>query len=341
MTSSATTEVAVPSEEALRLHQLMMSYLAPKALFSALELGLFDELETGPSTAEAIAGRLGLEARPARILLLALLGERLVERTGERYRNTPSSSMFLVSQSPRYIGKLAVHQDSHFAKMTELTRALRENKPVHTGPGYTGRYGGAQPWARGWVEAFRASSVLMADQLAAHADLDGRRHLVDLGCGACSYSIALAQAHPGLRITAIDQPAVAEAAGEYVAEAGLADRITVRGGNIFEERFDDCDVALLSHVIQGFDRERAERLISHVYGWLPAGGELLIHTHLPESATVPFPYLFGLILLINNTQGGEAHDQASTRLWLENAGFGHPTMTPVSPMSALLRAVKR
>jgi len=65
-----------------------------------------------------------------------------------------------------------------------------------------------------------------------------------------------------------------------------------------------------------------------------------MHTHLPESATVPFPYLFGLILLINSTQGGEAHDHASTRLWLENAGFRDPAMTPVSPMSALLRAVK-
>src|SRR5215469_16335578 len=263
MTSSAVTEAAVASEEALRLHQLMTSYLASKALFSALELGVFDELETGPSTAEALAERLGLQARPARILLLALAGERLVERIGDRYRNSPSLSIYLVSRSSRYIGKLAAHQDAHFARMTELTTALRENKPVHAGPAYTGQYGGAQPWARKWVEAFRASSVLMASDLAAHADLDGRQHLVDLGCGACSYSIALAQAHPGLRITAIDQPAVAEAASEYVAEAGLTDRITVRGGNIFEERFDDCDVALLSHVIQGFDRERAERLIAH------------------------------------------------------------------------------
>jgi precorrin-6B methylase 2 len=340
MTGQAQPEAGVAGEEALRLHQLMTSYLASKALFSALELGVFDALEAGPLTAEAVAKRLGLEARPSRILLLALLGERLVDRIDGQYRNSPSASLFLVSKSPRYIGKLAVHQDAHFAKMTELTRALRENKPVHNQPAYTGQYGGAQPWARAWVEAFRASSALMAEQLAAHSDLDGRKYLVDLGCGACSYSIALAQAYPDLRITAIDQPAVAEVASEYVAEAGLSDRITVRGGNIFEERFEDFDVALLSHVIQGFDRERAERLISHVHDWLPAGGELLMHTHLPESATVPFPYLFGLILLINSTQGGEAHDLASTQLWLENVGFRNMTITPVSPMSALFRATK-
>lgn len=340
MTNSAQSQATVTGEEALRLHQLMTSYLASKALFSALALGIFDELETSPLTPEALAERLGLEARPTRILLLALLGERLVERIDDQYHNSPSASLFLVSKSSRYIGKLAVHQEAHFAKMNELTRALRENKPVHTQPAYTGQYGGAQRWARSWVEAFRASSVLMAEDLAANSDLDGRQHLVDLGCGACSYSIALAQAHPGLRVTAMDQPAVAEAASEYVTEAGLTGRITVRGGNIFEERFYDCDVALLSHVIQGFDRERAERLISHVYDWLPPGGELLVHTHLPESATVPFPYLFGLILLINNTQGGEAHDQASTQLWLNNAGFRNVTMTPVSPMSALFRAIK-
>lgn len=328
------------SDEALRLHQLMTAYLASKALFSALELGVFDELEDGGLTAEALAARLGLEVRPMRMLLLALLGERLVERAGGTYHNSPSASRLLVSRSPGYIGPLAVHQNAHFAKLTDLTTALRQNKPVHTAPGYSGTYDGARQWARAWVEALKASSMLMAEDLAAQTGLDDRRHLVDLGCGACSYSIVLARAHPGLRITAVDQPAVAEVASEYVAEAGLTGQINVRGADIFEERFDDCDVVLLSHVIQGFDRERAERLISHIHDWLPAGGELLLHTHLPELATVPFPYLFGLILLINSRSGGEAHDQVSTELWLEKAGFREMTVTPVSPMSALFRVVK-
>jgi len=129
-------------------------------------------------------------------------------------------------------------------------------------------------------------------------------------------------------------------AREFVAEAGLADRIDVRGGNIFVDRFPDVEVALLSHVIQGFDRDRARALLAHVYEWLPDGGLLVLHSHLPEQASLPFPYLFGLILLINNNQGGEPHDQALTEKWLREAGFRDITAHVVSPISAILTATR-
>ena len=87
----------------------------------------------------------------------------------------------------------------------------------------------------------------------------------------------------------------------------------MRPANIFKDAFADCDVALLSHVIQGFERDRARELINHIYGWLPSGAELLLHTHLPERAQTPFPFLFGLILQINNTQGGEARTTRNSR----------------------------
>jgi cyclopropane fatty-acyl-phospholipid synthase-like methyltransferase len=129
-------------------------------------------------------------------------------------------------------------------------------------------------------------------------------------------------------------------ARELVAEAGLGDRVTVRPGNVFTDTFPDCDVALLCHVIEGFEPERARALIEHVHGWLPPGGLLLMHTHLPERATVPFPYLFGLILVVNSTQGGEVYGEDVTRRWVEEAGFHDLRVEAVSPISALITAVK-
>ena len=326
--------------DAIRLHRLMTGYLASKALFSALELKVFDVLEESACTPEELAARIGLADRPARTLLLALHGEKLINLVDGRYGNETVASTFLVTASTDYMGALAVHQDSHFGKFTRLTEALQGNKPVRAGENYSGAFGGDQAWARHWAEITRASSLLMAEDLAAKAPLPGRRHLVDLGCASCAYSMAFANANPDLSITAVDQPAVAEVAREFVEDAKLSHRVTVQPANIFEDTFEDCDVALLSHVIQGFARDRAEALINRVYGWLPDGGELLIHTHLPEQATVPFPYLFGLILLINNTQGGEAHGQELTTHWLLEAGFRHLHVVRISPISALIRATK-
>ncbi len=339
------TGTALPAAERRRadaasLHRVMTGYLASKALFSAVELGVFDALDEGPCTAEELGHRVKLPPRPARMLLLALLGVDLVTRDGDHYVNTELASTYLVSRSPAYMGPLATHQDTHFTKFARLTEALRNDEPVRAGDNYSGAFGGDQQWARRWTEITRASSLLMAEDLAAVAPLDGRRHLVDLGCASCAYSMAFARANPGLRVTAVDMPAVSEVAKEFVAQAGLADRVTVRPANIFVDTFQQCDTALLSHVIQGFERERSRALIEHVYGWLPPGGELLVHTHLPERASVPFPYLFGLILLINNTQGGEAHGEELTRGWLEQAGFRELRVVEVSPISALIRAVK-
>lgn len=339
MTSTVDTEVG--PDQAMRLHRLMTVYLSSKALFCALRLGVFDALANGPATAEDVGAQIGLPPRSARVLLLALAGEDLVTRMDDRYHNTPTATTFLVTSSPRYLGALAEHQDSHYAKLVDLLDALRSGEPIQLGAQYTGEFdAGPLTWARRWASVFRASSYLMADDLAGTVRLDGRRHLVDLGCASCSYSIAFAKSNPDLKVSAVDLPAVAEVAAQFVAEAGLADRISVRPGNIFEDRYPDCDVALLSHVIQGFSQERAHTLLAHVYDWLPAGGLLVIHSHLPEQAKLPFPYQFGLILLINNTQGGEAHDQALTERWLGEIGFRDVRVSQVSPISAAITATK-
>jgi predicted nicotinamide N-methyase len=340
VTNTAIARGAV-DEDALRLHRLMTAYLSSKALFSAVELGIFDVLEEGPRSVTELGQRIGLAERPARMLLLALEGEALVRRFGDRYANEPIASTYLVTSSPSYMGALAAHQGRHFERLVHLTDVLRADAPPEApGGGYTGAYDATQAWARRWTAAFRASSLLMADALAAAVPLDGRPRLVDLGCASCSYSIAFAKANPGLHVTAVDQPAIADAARELVSQAGLEDRITLRGGNIFEEAFSEHEIALLSHVVQGFDRERASSLIRWIHQWLPPGGELLIHTHLPERATVPFPYVFGLILMANNTQGGETHDEQTTTTWLREAGFRSITVTAVTPISAVVRGVK-
>jgi predicted nicotinamide N-methyase len=331
----------VTHEDGLRLHRLMTGYLSAKALFTALKLGLFDVLAAGPVTAGQVAAKLNLPERPARVLLLAMQGEGLVERDGDGYRTTALADAFLVSTSPRYMGALAAHQDVHFGKLAQLEEALREDRPVRLAEQYTGEFQpGPQVWARRWAEVFRASSQLMAEDLATRVPVGDRHRLIDLGCASAAYSIALARAYPGLAVTAVDQPAVAAVAGEFVAEAGMAERIDVRPGNIFTDRYPDHDVALLSHVIQGFDRDRARALLAHVYDWLPEGGMLVVHSHFPERAGLPFPYQFGLILLINNTQGGEPHDLALTRDWLTEIGFRDIRVADVSPISAVLIATK-
>lgn len=328
-----------PSDETIRLHQIMFGYLSSKALFSALELGVFDELEKQPATAEQLGTRLSLEERPARLILLALLGERLVERVGEVYRNAPVASSYLVSGRPDYVGALAAHQAAHFDRFGKLTQALRENAPIRAELNVDHpQFGGPERFAKITRTAAR---MMMAEGMAKQTSLGGHRHLVDIGCGSCVYSIALAKENPHLRITAIDRASVCALAQESVDAAGLSDRITVRAGDIFEETVPDADVAILSNVAEGFTSARAASLVKHVHGWLPDGGELLIHSHMWEHAGTSFPFTVGLILVVNNPMGGEPYGESVTREWLTGAGFRDiKPGVAVSPISAVVRAVK-
>jgi SAM-dependent methyltransferase len=324
--------------EGIRLHRLLTAYLSSTAIFAALELGVFDALAQGPGTAEELAARVGIPERPARVLLLALLGDGLVSCAGDRYASTPVADTYLVSGGPKFLGRLIAHQNTHYGKFTDLAESLRANQAVTRGENYSAAFGGTDGWAVRLAEVFRSSAQLQAGELAGAAAVTGPRHLVDLGCGAASYSIAMALANPELKVTGVDSPPVAAAARACVADAGLAGRVTLVPGDIGEDAFPDADVVLLSHVLSGYSREHAAGLLRHVHGWLKPGGELLVHDHFPSLAEVPFPYQLGLIMMVNNTRGGEVHSEAQVRQWLAGAGFSGIESRAVTGISGLVRA---
>lgn len=345
------TDTNVSQDDLVHLHRLATSYLSSRALFSALELGVFDSLQgAGAATPEELAQRLGLGERAARVILLALAGDHILAREGDHYRNTALAEAYLVSSSPGFYGGFTNHQAQHFAKFARLTEALRNNGPLAAHPVAPGTDGGRpqrpagggipEALARSWAEASNASALLQADGLAATARLAPGRRLVDLGCGGGSYSLALARANPDVTVTGVEQPALVAIVRARFEAAGLGTRLQVRSGNIFADEFPDHDVALLSHVLDGHNRDSCEALIRHIHGWLPDGGELLVHAHFPSRASVPFPSQLGLILLVNNPHGGEVHDEALTCRWLEDAGFGITEVAEVSPISSLVRATK-
>ncbi|MBV8539485.1 MAG: methyltransferase domain-containing protein [Pseudonocardiales bacterium] len=344
MTSSRST-VKPPLEESARIHGIMTAYLQSKAVFVAVELGLFDTLEKGSRTIEALAAELGIERRPTRALLFALQGLHLVSRDGERYQNTDEASRFLVTGKPGYMGGFAEHQDRHFGNFTKLTQAMRENTSL-TGRVLKGGYsnqGAATGEGRAGtdrlIQAMRVSSRLQADSLAAAVPLWGVSMLLDLGCGSGDYSVAIARKNPDIRIIAMDYPAVCELAGRNVAEAGVGDIVEVRANDILRDPWPECDAVMLSHVLDGYGSEQAAKLIEKVYNALPAGGRLLVHGHMPALATGVFPYLFGLILL-GNTEDGEVRDVDDIRGWVRDAGFRDVETCTVSLLSGLLTAYK-
>jgi hypothetical protein len=87
-----------------RILQTGLAFWPAKTLLSAIEMGVFTELARGPEPFAALSGRLGLHPRSARDFLDALVALGFLQRTGDRYANTPETDLFLDRKKPSYIG---------------------------------------------------------------------------------------------------------------------------------------------------------------------------------------------------------------------------------------------
>src|SRR2546430_3934535 len=89
-----------------RILQLGLGFWGPKALLSAVELGVFTELARGPADLADLTARLGLHPRAASDFLDALVALGMLKRDGGRYANTPETDFFLDRAKLSYVGGL-------------------------------------------------------------------------------------------------------------------------------------------------------------------------------------------------------------------------------------------
>jgi hypothetical protein len=108
---SAGTAITEPSEPladtiaADRIFEITNGFKSAKVLFSAVELGVFTALATGPLDLDTLTAEIGMSKRGARDFFDTLVALRLVERdTCGRYRNTTETDCYLDQRKPSYIG---------------------------------------------------------------------------------------------------------------------------------------------------------------------------------------------------------------------------------------------
>ena len=111
--------------------QLGKAFRASKALFSAVELGVFSALAKGPRDLEALRIEVGVSERGARDFFDSLVALKLLERDGAgRYRNTPEADLYLDRDKPTYIGGELDHFNKRgYPHWHSLTAALKTGKP--------------------------------------------------------------------------------------------------------------------------------------------------------------------------------------------------------------------
>jgi hypothetical protein len=84
--ASPVTSQSAPSPQPI--FDLATGFMRAKHLFVAGELGIFEKLADGPATLEELASMLGTPRRTTRIIADAVTTLGLLERHGDKYRNS-------------------------------------------------------------------------------------------------------------------------------------------------------------------------------------------------------------------------------------------------------------
>lgn len=210
--------------------RIAMGFMAAKHLFAASEIGLFDGLAQGPATLDELAATCGIPRRTAGISADAMVSLGLLERDGERYRNSEAAAVFLAGGPG-----LDLRPMLRFWNRISYPGWLAFEDAVRAGVGQPkfGQFSSEeqQIFSAG-VEAFSAAT---ATALAANYDFSRHRRLLDIGGGTGSFLLPILRRHAALRGTLFELPGACEAARRRLAGEAVAARIDVVEGDLVSD----------------------------------------------------------------------------------------------------------
>jgi len=297
-------------------------------LRAAIELGVFDYLDAGQSTAPALAAAGKTSERGMRILLDALAGIGLLEidQSQSRYTLNELSRRFLLTTSPAYVGGLAkvYTADLMWETFRDFKDAVMTGHSVLPSGLETSNHPYWQEFSVGIANTSRATAKRLAELLQPWMTFYQPRHILDVACGNGIYGFSLAKHQPGARVCAMDWPSVQPHFERMAHELGVTQQVRFIGGDIFETDIPgQYDLVILSQILHHFDPSACRRLLARLKPHLQPGARVVIVDFMVSDAppaTEAIPRLFAAQML-GLTEGGDCYSVDFNRQLLAKQGF--------------------
>lgn len=337
------TKVAVTPE---KIMQLGFAFWSSKTLLSAIELGLFTELASGPLNAEQLRERLKIHPRSARDFFDALVALGMLDRDDELYRNTPEGDQFLVREKLSYVGGILEMSNERlypfWGSLTEgLQTGLPQNEVKSGGPGLFETLYGDPERLRLFLAAMTGLSMGASVAIAQKFPWAKHKTVVDVGGAQGGLLVQLCLAHSHLRGTNFDLAVVEPIFKEYATTHGLGERLKFQPGDFFTEELPPADVITMGHILHDWDLEQKRMLLEKAFRALPEGGALIVFEALIDDERRH--NAFGLIMSLNmliETPGGFDYTGKDCAAWMREAGFRETRVEHLAAHDSMVVGIK-
>jgi acetylserotonin O-methyltransferase len=334
-----------PDPDAQIVIGLMDGFRASKAVFTAVSLGVFDQLHRGSRTCQDLAEDLHCKADALERILGACAALGLLSIENGRYLNREVSTRFLRVESPETLTGYMLYSDRVLYRLwAHLENAVREGthrwkQEFGQKEGIFDHFFSTEKDKLTFLAGMHGVGLLSSPAAVAAFDLSGFNHLIDLGGGTGHLVIEACRRYPHLRGTVFDLPSVVPVAQTYIRGAGLEERILAIGGDFFIDPLPPADLYSLGRILHDWSEEKVNTLIRKIHAQLPKGGGLVIcEKLLNERKDGPVGAFLQSLNMLVCTEGKE-RSAAEYEALTKAAGFhkfqAQRTGQPVDVMLAL------
>ena len=314
-----------------RIMRMASAFQESSLLFAASDLCIFGKLdELGSANTAQLANALSLDERGLGLLLNGAVAIGLLQKTGQRYRNSPEAAAFLVpGRRGDLSGALRYNRDVYGAwgKLKDLAQTGRpvENPQLHLG--------NDAARTQNFVLAMHGKAMAMAGPALSMLELRGRKQLLDVGGGPGTFAALIAQREPDIRCTVLELPPIAAIGEDLVALQGQRDRVAFLPGDYHETSFpENNDVILFFGMMHQEPPEIIRDLLARAYRALVPGGLIYVMDMMTDASHVSpaFSAMFAINMALTKEHGWVFSD-AELCDWLKEAGFQNIEVRPLPP----------
>jgi hypothetical protein len=288
--AKADAGAAVTALDYLIVDEFLDDLIGARALKTALELGLIDELERRPRSLATLAEKAGADLPGIELLAGLLAAERIIEPSGAEVRLTPRFAgalryRELLERKLDFVGFVLLDFVDRFnAMIVDPARFMREAQLFRLFDYRLAAEGGADAygWTKVWMRLTTALTRHEAGVCLHYHDFSGYRRMLDIGGNSGEFALRACKAHPRLRATIMDLPVVCEFGQDHVLAEPERERIAFIPGSALEIPIPaGFDLITFKSMLHDWPQEQARRFIDRAAEALEPGGTLLVFERAP------------------------------------------------------------
>ncbi|MBI3359783.1 MAG: methyltransferase [Chloroflexi bacterium] len=321
--------------------QLVQGWMVAKALQAVAELGIADLLADSAKTSEELARATSTNPSALFRLLRALAGRGVFRQNESGLFENTALSEPLRSDSPTSVRDYLIYapNDGNVRAWMRLMSVLQTGEPSFA------EANGCELWEyfqqhSDLGERFNRAMTTLAsgnNRMVLEAyDFSPFKTLIDVGGGQGQLIAEILKAHPHLRGTLFDLPAVADGARAHLTAQGVVDRCEFVAGDAFTSIPAGFEAYVLKNVLHDWSDDRCAVLLDRCRAAIPPHGKLIIvdAVMVPGNDSHPAKW-FDLHMMV--ALGGRERTEKEFRNLLQRVGF---TLTMAKSLPAPIGIVE-